>query len=176
MPVVPADLGYESLGPGTILLGFNTGALEVLGISVDGIRVSEQQFDKAILTDLGGPDTPVDFQDMGSMHIIRARFSCLSQTTLDKMKRRRIGQADGANPGDALRRGAPMAATGRTFRMVLSSPARPRRYHHVITRGPIDWNHGTEHGIYSFEWLAFSPQIVTSGSITLAPLYDSVEA
>ena len=69
--------GFVGTGPG--------GALEVLGYTESGVDKSITYNRAEIITDLYGPMTPQDFQDMGMTAQIRFPFIAIDRTVLAKV-------------------------------------------------------------------------------------------
>lgn len=115
-----ADTGFHINGPAILWAGpqGNSGALEQLGISEDGVGISLSPYDDPIMTDDGGSRIPHDLQDMGSDAFIDFRLVYYDLTVLRKIRMLRDA---GGIEGIQKRRGGLVFANNKGFRLAIQS-------------------------------------------------------
>jgi hypothetical protein len=115
-------------GEAPISVGTATaGALEVLGLSVDGVEIQLLQVENPVMADIGGNQLPVDFQHMGEQAFVTVTLSRWNEDVLRKIRSRPftlgIPAVAQATPADGLARprGQLIGAGGAAFKLVISA-------------------------------------------------------
>jgi hypothetical protein len=117
---------YHVSGEAPISVGTGSaGALEVLGVSKDGVTINEVFKERASMSDVGGSESPVDFQDMGSEAYIDLTLIAWTENILRKLRNRPYVQPNGTvfTPGDgvAVPRGQLLGTNGRAFSCAIGA-------------------------------------------------------
>lgn len=77
---------YHVFGAALIQTGTGSaGALEDLGFTESGGDIEITYHEENIMTDVAGPATPAEIQNMGNDAVIRVRMPIVDQTILDKV-------------------------------------------------------------------------------------------
>lgn len=113
---------------GEATLSVGTGAsdaLEVLGTSEDGVSVQITEFFQPIFNDVGGPDTPVDFQRMGRSGTITVTLVDVVDSVLRKLRTRKFVNPAGTTinivDGEEAPRGTMVALGGQAFKLSIGA-------------------------------------------------------
>lgn len=112
-------LAHRVHGPAVVLVGTGSNnALETLGVTLDGASIRLTHHRRDVHNDVGGPDAPVDRQDMGSTARISVTLVDILEDTLRKLEyRSREGNGQAPTFGDITPRGRLVGADGKTFRV-----------------------------------------------------------
>jgi hypothetical protein len=119
------------------------GTLEELGLTINGVEITEQIFTEEVKGDENGGDAgpPIDVQYLGEMHVIRITMTKYDETVLNKI---RAGLA-GGTAGTVGTSGTLYMQGTSAFRLLIHTPNRPRNYINVIFQEPKEVNKGTIH-------------------------------
>ena len=156
------------------------GALAELGVTIDGVHITEFTNEIPVYTDEdGGPESgvPSDLQDFPDIHVVRMVLSKYDPNVLDTLRagvtatsetdstaiagtlgRRRI-------PGYLKRQGSAY------FRLLIHTPNNPRNYLAAVIREPREINKGTKHSqaivvATCFDWVTVSGNRVLYNTTT----------
>lgn len=114
-------IAYRVHGPAVITVGTATNnAIEDLGVAENGCNIQITQHLRPIYSDVGGPETPVDVQDMGQTGKISVDLTAWNEEVLQKLYLR-AGGANGqaATFGDVTPRGRFIGTDGKLFCLTL---------------------------------------------------------
>lgn len=112
--------GFHVNGTALVSTGTAGGnSLEVCGYTVDGVQVEFTHNVAEIFTDVFGPMTPHDFQDMGEVAVITADFIATDRAVLS----RAMNRGDKSSPGLLNTPGLVLGAGGYCFPLYIASPA-----------------------------------------------------
>lgn len=106
---MPNDvMQYHVSGEAPISVGTGVeGALEVLGISRDGVSIQILQRERAIKSDVGGSEVAVDYQRMGMEAFLDITLVSWKETVLRKLRNRPFVYPDGVVLNPAEGQGVP---------------------------------------------------------------------
>lgn len=112
---------YRVYGGLSVQVGTSTNnALETLGVTQEGGTINITRHRRPVYSDVGGPETPVDIQDMGETAMIR--FSLIAYNE-DVLRRLAMKSKTGIEKVDAYGnitpRGRCIGTDGGTFRLFL---------------------------------------------------------
>jgi hypothetical protein len=168
-----ARTGLYRLVNGEATLSVGTGssdALETLGSSEDGVSVQITEFTQPIYNDVGGPDTPVDFQRMGKTGTITVTLVDVNDSVMRKVRNRKftnpagtvITLADGVEPP----RGTMVGLGGQSFKLAIAAQWEDPWYfpNAKLARTPQDFKLGTTltKWRFTFDVWAYIPPTMTS--------------
>lgn len=144
-------ISYVVDGPVNVKL--DTGAanaLEQLGFSEDGVRVTENAFYSDVHTDQNGgtEGPPGDIQYFGEVHNVEMTLTRYDDVIVDKL----LPKVRGGTVGATSTPGTLMAQDGKGFRLLLHSTSKPRNYLFAILRGGQECNKGTKHRKMILRW------------------------
>jgi hypothetical protein len=148
-----------------------------LGISEEGVDLSITYFDDPVIADTGGPNCPVDLQDMGVIAEIRARLVIYDLAKLTTLRQRGSGtagtfEAEGALPPI----GTLIYANGFANRLiVIDQDETAWRFWATKLRGASEIKLGTKRKIWNLRWIAWAP-IGVANTAAGAVLYDHTNA
>jgi hypothetical protein len=153
----------------------------LLGLSQDGIGVSEVEETVPIMTDVAGPSVQADEQLTGEMHFVTAVLTCVDLAVIDLMRRWRYSLGPRGRIGAQGPRGAVVNSRNLHFRLILGSQAEPRRYLCASWMNAREHKRGTVHSAYKFEFKCWSPMVpapsvsssVAFSGFTLGDIYDN---
>ncbi len=112
--------GFHVNGTALVSVGTGTlGQLEVLGYTDNGARLREIENVSEIITDVFGPMTPHDFQNMGMVAQLSVPLIASDRTVLKKI----LGKGDRTTAGEISTPGLVIGASGYNFRVAIASPA-----------------------------------------------------
>ncbi len=118
-PMNPATSAYMVNGTAFVYTGTGAaGALETLGYTVDGVNQNITENKGEIITDLFGPMTPQDYQDLGMVAKITCPFIAMDRAVLAKVMNR--GDRTGAI-GALSTPGLVLGVSGYAFRLAIAS-------------------------------------------------------
>lgn len=110
--------GYVVNGTAFVLVGTGGGgALETLGYTESGVDKEITENKSEIITDLFGPMTPQDFQDMGMVARVICPFIAYDRTVLAKV----MNRGDRTVQGTLNTPGLVLGVTGYAFSLAISS-------------------------------------------------------
>lgn len=120
------------------------GALEELGISENGIRLSIANRQTNVMSDAAGQVIPHDFIDQGAEAFMTITFTLFDRTVLERWAGRRHG-VGGNSMSSQQQRGVPIFQTGLGFRLVIDSPLLnlPYRFFFTTFEGNLEQFLGT---------------------------------
>lgn len=95
-----------------------SGALEVLGVSVDGVTIKPRLFNDPVYTDTFGPKVAFDYQYFLEDAIITCDLVFYDQAVLEKLLARKTG----GTAGVLASAGRLMGASGDFVRLLITSP------------------------------------------------------
>lgn len=137
---------------GTGLIKVGTGAsnaLEDLGVPMDGATVEITEFENPVYNDVGGPETPVDYQYMGQLATIRVTIIDIVDSVQRKIRNRPFTNpaASAVTPtdGESLPRGLMYGLGARAFKLSIASEWEDPWYFPTVkvARQPISFKLGT---------------------------------
>lgn len=147
------------------------GGLTELGLSVDGVDIDFELFTDDVIADSGGPQVPVDVQDLGKIANITARLTIYDSDVLESLLA--LG-ADAANLEPAA--GTLLLKNNRMRRVVIASPieAVPWRFFFCHLVSPLSLPKlGTIRTMPAIKFRAI-PGTGTANTMAKLPLYDHV--
>ena len=153
-------LVYSGTGPGN--------ALELVGYSDAGVDVQITHNVKEIFTDLFGPMTPHEFQDLGEVAVISVPFIVSYREILKKIQNR----GDKSTQGWLNSPGYLLGSSGASFKIGLTAPAdEPYLFYNCLWRPDSRVKLGTVAAPFTAQFFAwpFLPYTAVSGRN--APLY-----
>lgn len=116
--------GYTINGSCLVYVGTGSaGALELLGYTDNGVDMQVNTNRSEIFTDIYGPMTPHDFQDMGMTARVVVPFVVLDRTVLTKLLTRGDNSGSGSTQGLLNQPGRVVGVSGDAVKVALSSPA-----------------------------------------------------
>lgn len=117
---MPVD-GYTINGTAFVYVSPTPGSsdLELLGYTTDGVEMNVSENNAEIFTDLMGPMTPQDFQNMGMVARIRAPLIAMDRTVLASV----TGRGDRTLVGQISTPGMVIGMSNFTFRVGIAAPA-----------------------------------------------------
>lgn len=114
---------YPSTGPG--------GSLELLGYTVDGVDVQVTHNLSEVMTDVMGPMTPHDLQDMGEVAVV----TCPLMVSYRDCLKRVMGRGDKPAEGTLNSPGLLLGQSGASFLLGVTSPGdEPYLFDNVVWR------------------------------------------
>jgi hypothetical protein len=123
--------GYHINGPALVYTGTGSaGALELLGYTVDGVDISISKNVAEIITDLFGPMTPQDFQDMGEV----ASITCPLIVSYREVLSRVANRGDRGAVGQMNTPGLVLGQTGAAFSVGITSTDSPWLFAKAVVR------------------------------------------
>jgi hypothetical protein len=135
VPVPPSTCPFVA-GPVQVWVGSGTaGALEYLGYTINGVRITERTFITGIPGDENGGDSgpPVDYQKFGDQHFINLELGKYVNSVLVKVASR------WNNPtGAAIAVGTLFNCNNYSFRVLLIGPNFTRNYVSCIPMDDIE--------------------------------------
>lgn len=164
--------GIFVAGPVLVKVQMVGGVLEQLGISEDGVEPEIRIYRMPVKADTGGPNLPVEMQDMGSDAIIRMTLPISDKDVLAKVMR----HAGQAQPGTQPAIGRLIYSNNNYFRLLLEcavpGTSDPINFPVCILNGaPVRVKYGTKYTVWRMEFYAFAP-IYTQNSAAAVKLYD----
>lgn len=157
-------------GPVLIQTGTGgAGALETLGISEDGVEPDVRRYLADVKADTGGPNIPVEMQDMGSDAVIRMTLPIFDAAVLTKIQK----HAGQATPGLQPAMGTLVQTGGFSFRLLLKPTATnacdPLNFLNAWLRNSQKVKLGTRRTVWNLEFYAWAAIGVgtTSSSVVL---------
>ncbi len=135
---------YEVKGAVTLSVATPAaGSLEELGLTVNGVDITEEVFTGRVDVDtFGGEEGPPgDMQYFGEVHVIQFTLSKFDAAVYNKIRAGLAGGAAGT-PGTA---GTLFMQQGKTWRLLLNSVGEVRNYTNVIFHRPKSAGIGTKY-------------------------------
>lgn len=132
-------------GPALVKIAVNGGTpLQTLGYTVDGVEITEQQYNLPVKSDEGGGEAgpPVDEQFMGQIHIVRMRLVTYDEAVANVIR----PALSGGTAGTVGTPGTLHIQDSKTFRLLIASTNRPRNYLRAIFK-EFEVNKGVKHSI-----------------------------
>lgn len=162
-------------GEATISVGTGSSdALEVLGTSEDGVQIQITEFTQPIYNDVGGPDTPVDFQRMGKTGTIQFTLIDVNDSVMRKIRNRRYTQPGGTvvNLGDGIEppRGTMVGLGAQAFKVAIAAQWEDPFYFPTakLARTPVSFKLGTTLTKWQFTldvWAYIAPTVTNLTSL-----------
>lgn len=133
-------------GPVTIKIASpSNGSIETLGLSQNGIDITEQKFTVPVHGDAYGGEQgpPIDIQHLGMIHVVRFTLTVYDSAVLAKIR----NVYAGSTGGELGTMGTLAFQETKSFRLLLDSTnaAFERNYVNVVFREPQEINMGTIH-------------------------------
>lgn len=118
------------------------GTLEELGLSINGVEITEEVFTGRVDVDtFGGEEGPPgDMQYFGEIHVIQCTLSKYDSAVYDKVRAGLAGGTAGT-PGTS---GTLYMQQSKTWRLLLVSSGGVRNYTNVIFHRPKSYKWGTQ--------------------------------
>lgn len=161
-------------GPAHIQLGAGGtgGGLSDLGYAEDGVDIEFDLFDDDVICDTGGPNVPVDVQDMGKLAYIRFKLVLYDSTVLDTLFIRTAAAAAQEPPPGKL-----FGANSLYKRVVITSPDElvPYRFFYCHMIRPYSLRRATKRSMPIINLRAL-PGTGTASTMATRPLYDNTAA
>lgn len=112
---------YRVYGGLSVQVGTSTNnALETLGVTQEGGTIQITRHRRPIYSDVGGPETPVDIQDMGETAMINFSLIAFNEDVLRRLAvKARAGIEKSNSYGNITPRGRCIGTDGGTFRLFL---------------------------------------------------------
>jgi hypothetical protein len=144
------------------------GALQLLGVSVDGVEGTIEDHTKPIMTDTFGPDVPFDEQQFLQTATVNAALVFYDDGVLGAIR----GRASGTD-GEVGQAGQLWGAGGLYFRLLITSPIGSLPYNFPHARMTGSWRHkeGTQKTIWNVSFFCV-PYTGVAGSTSGAVLYN----
>jgi hypothetical protein len=148
-----AGVLYQVNGPAVVwVAGGAVGSARVpLGICRDVVHIRINHHDNPINASTGGPQLPVDVQEMGKDANIRCSLSEFDPAVLDKLE----VSGDAPDVGSLPSIGMPLAAAGKTFQLAIPSNYKPWTFYTCKLR-PRDDAVGTVYSVIDLEFYAWA--------------------
>lgn len=128
------------------------GALELLGYTDNGVRMRVIENYSDIISDVFGPMTPHDIQQMGMVANISVPLIACDRSVLAKV----TGRSNRAAVGQIGTPGLVMGVAGYAFRVGIASPAdNPWSFPYCITRPGFDTQLATKANPFVLEFFAW---------------------
>ena len=167
--------GYTINGPALVNVGTGSaGALELLGYTDHGVRIRIIENYSDIITDIMGPMTPQDVQNMSFVANISCPLIAMDRTVMAKLQ----GRGDRTTAGLSSSPGLVMGATGWAFRVGIASSAlqgvaadSPWSFSKCITRPGFDTQLATRANPFNIEFFAWPYSLFTNTSGKDVPLW-----
>ena len=135
-----------SVGTGTL------GALETVGYSDNGVDIAVQENKAEILTDIFGPMTPQDFQDMGMTARIVVPFIAVDTSVLNKI----LDRGDRTSSGQVNTPGLVIGMAGYAFRLAIASPFwSPWSFSYCVVRPGFGTKLAVKANVFRMEFYAW---------------------
>lgn len=153
----------------------SSSALEVVGLTVEGVDITINEYKHPIHSDAGGGTAggPVEFQNMGADAVVRCRFVSWDQSVLDKVVKKHSGDATSPAPGMMGSAGRLVGAND-SYRLVVQPPSgsaeNPFDFPVATTRSAQKVRMGSQYSEYEIEfycWRYLSGAAVTSKDVKL---------
>lgn len=114
-------VAYRVYGDVSIQIGTAANnALETLGVTGDGGTIRITHHRKPVYSDVGGPETPVEMQDMGETARINVSLIAFNEDVYRRMKARaKIGNQKAGVAGDITPRGRLLGTDGGLFQLFI---------------------------------------------------------
>lgn len=160
--------GYMVNGAALVYTGTgSSSALELLGYTEAGVDQDIFENKSEIMTDLFGPMTPQDFQDMGMMARIVVPLIACDRTVLAKI----MGKSDRTAIGQIGTPGLVLGVGGYAFRVAIAAPAdSPWSFSKCIVRAE-GTRLATKANVFRVEFLAWPYASYTATTGKDAPLW-----
>jgi hypothetical protein len=158
-------------GVATVSVGTGgSGALELLGHSLDGVGLEFQDMREPVYSDAGGGENmlPIDYQEFGEVATIVGDMVIYDEAVLTKIRKRPGATAEGllSAPGRV------MGPNGDFYRLLVTSPTEALPWNFptsFLMRKPIRLS--TKRSIWRLQWFAFA-YIGPANSALGAVLYN----
>lgn len=143
--------------PGTATIKVNTGsagALETLGVTINGARIEEEVLTVPVPSDENGGDEgpPLDFQYLGEIHRVSLELVSYDMAVLAKVLAQK-----GGTEGQQLTAGTLLSSGGYTFRLLIHTTNNPRNYLAAVLRGPAKGcNRGTRFAVQTLNFECYA--------------------
>lgn len=181
MAVVNNAAQYHVFGPAVLQVGTGTTkALQSLGVTRSGMTVRVQQYYRGFMSDVGGPEVPVDHQFMGEVAHIRGELVDWKEDTLRLLRafaKAGLSGTDGTGVaiGTLVGGNGPLSASN-YLPLAISGNGNedPWYFPCVIVKEPQEFKLSSEQQGYNIEFFAFS--YVAPGSTTRASLVTYARA
>jgi len=158
--------GYAVNGAALVYVGTGGGgALQLLGYTDQGVDMEIMENKMEIFTDIFGPMTPQDFQEMGLMARVAVPLIAMDRTVLNTV----IGRSDQTTKGQVGTPGLVLGVNGYSFRLGIASLFdSPWNFPAAITRPRFGTRLATKANPFRIEFLAwpYAPYTVTTGRNT----------
>lgn len=155
--------GYAVNGAALVYVGTGgSGALQLLGYTDQGVDIEIIENKQEIMTDLFGPMTPQDFQDMGLMARIVAPLIAMDRTVLATV----MGRSNQTTKGQTGTPGLVLGVNGYAFRVGIASLFdSPWSFNSCLLRPRSATRLATKANPFRVEFLAwpYTPYTATTG-------------
>lgn len=155
--------GFTVNGTALVYVGTGIGgALELLGYTDQGVQMNVDEHKLEIFSDVFGPRTPHDFQDMGMTARIVAPLIAMDRTVLASI----TGRGDRTTVGMISTPGLVLGSGGYFFRVGIASPAdAPWSFSYCLLRPGFNSKLATKANPFNVEFFAwpFKTYTATNG-------------
>ena len=161
--------GYAVNGAALVYVGTGTlGALQLLGFTDQGVDVEIMENKAEIFTDIFGPMTPHDFQDMGMVARIVCPLIAMDRTVMNTV----LGRSNQTTKGQVGTPGLVLGVNGYAFRVGISSLFDvPWSFSYAVTRPRHGTRLATKANPYRIEFFAWPYASYTVVTGKDAPLW-----
>lgn len=163
-----AITGYTINGPALVYVGTGgSGALQLLGYTDGGVELEMMENSSEIFTDVFGPMTPQDFQQMGIVARVVAPLVAIDEAVQAGIINRTSHTA--GFPGLTGLPGQVLGVGGYAYRLAIASGQAPAAgnliFSAAIIRPRWSWRMATKVFPQRFEWFCwpYAPYTATSG-------------
>ncbi len=174
--------GYTVNGSSLVYTGTGSaGALELLGYTDNGVDIQINKNLSEIFTDIYGPMTPHDLQDMGMTARIVAPFIAIDRTVMTKVLTKGDNSGSGSTQGKLNTAGLPLGAgfpngvggANFLFKVAIASPADVNwQFNYCAVRPTFGTRLATKANPFRLEFLALPWQSYTATTAKDAVLYQ----
>ena len=152
-----------------------SGALEVLGATLNGGTIREEFKFRRLHSDLSGPETPAELQGMGVEATINFRLATVDEAVLTKVKLLSSGSTTAGTEGTPGTPGVLMGTSGSAFKLYLpSANENPWLFTTCVLLPDMRIKEGTESDPYELTFFAWRFIAGSAVAISGTTLYTRV--